>query len=162
MWWISAAAQATTCDLAAIDALSLELSKAAPERRLALAASAWRDLCTDDPVLDVQLDQISSARPESYWLVELQTSVLDTSRWNKACPGGSLALSMATKLAPHERRGHLWKTCEMDRWPGLSQDEWARGDGLLVLPLLAAWTLTDGGVPEAKAVLILRALSLGG
>lgn len=161
MWWLSAAANATTCDAARVEKLSMVLAETAPEQRLTLAASAWRDLCTDDHVLDVQFDQIASSNPASYWLVELQTSVLDTARWNKACPGGALALSMATKLSAGERRGYLWKACDLGSWSVFEAPEWQQANGLVVLPVFAAWTLTDGGISSDRAAPILRALSLG-
>jgi hypothetical protein len=159
MWWVSATAYATTCDAAAIEELSDMLAHVSPERRLALAAASWPELCTDDVVLDRQLEQIAGAKPDSYWLVELQTGMLDAMRWNKACSGGSLALSMATKLGASQRRAHLWKSCDLGRWSVMEPAEWEESAGLLVLPVLAAWTLTDGGVLPDRARPIVRALA---
>lgn len=160
MLWLSMAANATTCDMAAIEEISHALIRMPPEQRLSAAAAAWSNLCTDDGVLDVQLEQIAHAKPESYWLIELQTSMLDALRWNKACSGGSLALSMTTKLGATQRRAYLWKTCDLQRMSTFDATEWEEGAGLLVLPVLAAWTLADGGVSIERARPIVRALAL--
>ena len=96
------------CDVAAVEALTTALASAKPEERVAKAAAGWAKLCPGDAVLAGQIAQIASSRPESWWLVELQTGVVDAYGWSRACKGGSLALSMATNLDADQRRAHLW------------------------------------------------------
>lgn len=148
-----------TCDTVAVDRLVAAL--AGPGDPAVIAAAGWAPLCTGDGVLDAQLGQIATAKPENWWLVELQTSVLDAHLWASACKGGSRAMSMVTKLDPPLRRAHLWETCALHDLGAFDSQEWGAAQGMLVMPILAAWTLTEGGVPKEKSRPILRALISG-
>lgn len=174
MWWSVAAWSApapdgpgpvgTRCDPNAATALVEQLARVPADRRLVAAASAWGPLCAGDGVLDAQLAQIATARAEDRWLVELQTSLLDPRGWWRACgtatsSEAATALSMATKLDPERRRGHLWDRCLLDRFAAFERDEWAGSTGMIVLPLLAASALRDGAVPDTAARPIVRALA---
>ncbi|MEQ1502120.1 MAG: hypothetical protein ABMB14_07805 [Myxococcota bacterium] len=148
-----------TCDAAAVDALGVAVAAAAPADRLGLAAAGWGPLCGGDGVLDQQLAQVPAASPPDRWLIELQTSLMDGARWVSACRGGTLALSMATKLDPGQRRAHLWGACELGRLGAFTEAEWTSSTGLVVLSVLAGWTLTDGGISPDRARPIVRALA---
>lgn len=147
------------CDLPAVDALVAAISAARPEERLVVAAAGWGPLCPEDAVLDAQMSQITAAGKDRWWLVELQVGMVDARRWYDACPGGTQALSMATKLDPGQRRPHLWATCGLHRWGAFSEGEWGQANGLLVLPVLAAYTLHTGGIDPARAAPVVRALA---
>lgn len=147
-----------TCDPAAIDTLIAALA-GHPSDGVVIAAGGWAPLCPGDGVLDAQLAQIATAKPENWWLVELQTSVLDAHLWTGACIGGSRTMSMATKLDPALRRPHLWNGCALAGLAAFDEAEWNGAKGLVVMPILAAHTLSQGGVAPEKARPILRALS---
>lgn len=155
---LSASARAG-CDAAAVDALAASLAAATPSSRLGLAAAGWPALCAGDGVLDQQLAQIPGASADGRWLVELQASMLDARRWVDACTGGTLALSMATKLHVAKRRAYVWDKCALERYGAFERDEWEDSPGLLVLPVMAAHTLSAGGIPPERARPIVRALA---
>ncbi|MEZ4238878.1 MAG: hypothetical protein R3F59_22540 [Myxococcota bacterium] len=147
------------CDAEAVKALGAALAAAPAEERLAMAAAGWGPLCDGDAGLDQQMAQIPAASPDARWLVELQTSLIDARRWHDACAGGTLALSMATKLGADQRRGHLWTACALERYAAFEQAEWSGATGLVVMPVLAAHTLTAGGISAACGRPIVRALA---
>ena len=149
----------TSCDLAAVEALSASLATLEAGARVQAAAAGWAKLCPADAVLAGQIAQIATARPESWWLVELQTGVVDAYGWHRACAGGGMALSMATKLDASQRHGHLWTACELDKTKAFTEAEWNGSTGLLILPILASKALSDGWVPAEKARPIVRALA---
>jgi hypothetical protein len=149
----------SSCDLAAVEALSVSLVSVKAEERVAAAAAGWAKLCPADAVLAGQIAQIATASPESWWLVELQTGLVDAYGWSRACEGGTLALSMATKLDPSQRRPYLWKECGLDTLGVFTAAEWNEATGLLILPLVAHKALLDGFVPKEKARPIARALA---
>jgi hypothetical protein len=159
--WLSTLAWAA-CDPTKVDALVTKLRTASDP--LVAAAADWGPLCAGDGVLDAQMAQIATARPENRWLVELQTSVLDPRSWWVACgtktsAESGLALSMATKMNPEARRAEVWGKCDLDRFGAFSQAEWSSTPGMLVLPILAASALKDGGIPADHARPIVRALA---
>lgn len=145
------------CDAPAVEALASALAGA--EDPVVVAAAGWAKLCPADAVLASQVAQVASSRRESWWLVELQTGVVDAYGWHAACSGGGLALSMATKLDPADRRPYLWKHCALEKLGAFSEAEWAAAPGLMVIPVLAARTLADGGIPAERARPIVRALA---
>lgn len=147
------------CDGAAVEALTTALAAAKPEERVTVAAAGWAKVCPGDAVLAGQIAQIATARPESWWLVELQTGVVDAYGWHRACKGGGVALSMATKLDPDQRRAHLWTACALAETGAFTQQEWTSSTGLVFLPILAQKALADGFVPTEKARPIVRALA---
>lgn len=150
----------TGCDVAAITALAATLSRA-PDP-MAAAARGWTPLCAGDGALDAQLAQVApgDGAGARWWLLELQTGMMDARRWYDACPaGGTQALSMATKLGPDQRRAYLWERCDLGRFGAFTADEWEHARGLLVLPVLAAHTLAQGGVKPEAARPIVRALA---
>jgi hypothetical protein len=165
MVWLGAlglswgSAWGATCDREAVDALGAAIAAATPGGRLGVAAAGWGPLCPGDAVLDQQLAQVPAASPDGRYLVELQASLIDTRRWADACTGGTLALSMATKLGADQRRGHLWGQCGLERYAAFDEAEWTGATGLLVLPVMAAHTLVAGGVPAERARPIVRALA---
>jgi hypothetical protein len=147
-----------------VRSLARAVAREAPADRLTAVASAWTPLCPGDGVLDAQLAQVATARAEDRWLIELQTSLLDPHGWWVACgtatsSESAVALSMATKLDPDRRRGHLWENCALARFGTFSAPEWSRSDGLMVLSLLAASRLSAGGVPADDARPLVRALA---
>jgi hypothetical protein len=160
VWWLGASmAWGAPCDGAAVDRLAAALVAAGPAERLGMAAAGWAPLCPDDAVLDQQLAQVPAASPDGRYLVELQASLIDGRRWADACTGGTLALSMATKLGANQRRGHLWAQCELERYAAFDESEWTAATGLLVLPVMVAHTLRAGGIPAERARPLVRALA---
>lgn len=149
----------TSCDLAAVEALATSLAELEPEARVRAAAAGWSGLCPGDAVLAGQMAQIAAAPPESWWLVELQTGVVDAYGWHRACKGGGMALSMATKLDVGQRRAHLWTACALGELGAFAEGEWSAATGLVFLPILAHKALTDGWIPKEKARPIVRALA---
>ncbi|MCA9488558.1 MAG: hypothetical protein KC621_01505 [Myxococcales bacterium] len=147
------------CDLPAVAELSAALAEAPSERRLALAGRGWGTLCTGDGVLDTQTSQLQAVSPEQVQLVDLQTALMDGWDWSKVCPGGALALSMATKLDPAAGRAHLWKACELQRTVAFTEAEWTSASGPVVIPLIAWRVLTEGGADPAAARPVVRALA---
>lgn len=147
------------CDVAAVNALAEQIARASTDR-VTVAAAGWTALCEGDAVLDGQMGQITAAGTARWWLVELQVGMVDARRWVDACPsGGTQALSMATKLDPAQRRPHLWGKCDLVRFGVFTEAEWAHAPGLLLLPVLAAYTLESGGIDAAHARPVVRALA---
>lgn len=147
------------CDPAAVAELSKALADAPAERRVAIAGRGWGAVCTGDAVLDTQASQLQAVSPEQVQLVDLQTALMDGWDWNQVCPGGPLALSMATKLDPAAGRAHLWKTCDLRRTVAFTEAEWTSATGPIVIPLLAWRVLTEGGADPAAARPVVRALA---
>ncbi|MCB9684077.1 MAG: hypothetical protein H6738_00995 [Alphaproteobacteria bacterium] len=147
------------CDLSAVAELSAAISEVPSERRLAMVGRGWGALCTGDAVLDTQTSQLQAVAPEQVQLVDLQTALMDAWDWNQVCPGGPLALSMATKLDPAAGRAHLWKACELQRTVAFTEAEWTSAKGPIVIPLLAWRVLTEGGADNAAARPVVRALA---
>lgn len=159
-WLVAGPAWAGACDPGLVDSLVAAIAAAPREDRLTVAAAGWTGLCAGDGVLDMQLGQLAGGlAPDQALIVDLQTVLLDPAGWKTACPGGPLALSMATKLDAAQRRGFLWEKCELERFAAFDAEEWRSVPGLLALPAYAASTLIAGGIPADKARPVVRALS---
>lgn len=149
---------AAACDAAATAALARRLEQATDP--LAEVAAAFPGLCAGVQVLEGQLPQLVGATAEQVHLVDLQTALMDGYDWSRACTGGQLALSMATKLDPAAGRSLLWEQCGLERLAVVDRPTWLAATGPVVIPWIAWTVLADGGVPPAEARPVVRALLL--
>ncbi|MCB9547607.1 MAG: hypothetical protein H6706_17405 [Myxococcales bacterium] len=148
------------CEVAELAKVVEALGAIEPRHQPALAGRGLVLACPDWPApILAGLDGLAAAPPEMRVMLEARAVAEAPFVWTEACPGGLRAAAQLSELAPDQRRGHLYRACDVERAGFASQAEFEAATGALLLPIPVAGLLAKTPLPAGDRRRILRGLA---
>lgn len=159
MWALVAAAYAG-CEPKMVDRAVETVKGASAEVRVELGAAAFGAAC-GETAFGAHVATLANVPPDMRGLLEMKGAADSPALWMGLCGGteGLRVLADLTKLAPSDRRAHLWAKCGLEKAGWMTEAEWLGASGLLVTPFMAGAQLAADGVDAKKARPMVRALA---
>ncbi|MEQ1564718.1 MAG: hypothetical protein ABMA64_03685 [Myxococcota bacterium] len=156
MWW-AVGAWAGACDPAAVAEVVAAIPQVRGDQQSTLAAAGLSEAC-DGTALAAAAGRYAHDDPGHRAIADAELVLAEPARFMAGCSGGLQVLADAAQLTAVDRRSAMWARCGFADRGWCTADEWARADGALVLPVVAAAVLAESGVPASDARSVVRAL----